>query len=80
MRETPTLLLRNNKGADKPAQPGSLISAFVIHYRKSKVARSDISLIIRSPFYLVGFNMIKPLVTLLVSVLCPFLVVPWVGM
>ena len=29
MRETLTLLHANNKGADQPAHPGSLISAFV---------------------------------------------------
>ena len=28
----------NNKGADQPAHPHSLISAFVIHYLESKVA------------------------------------------
>ena len=42
-QETQTLLLANNKGADQPAHPRSLISAFVIHYMKSKVTRSDIS-------------------------------------
>ena len=40
----PTLMLANNKGADQPAHPRSLISAFVIRYLKSKVTRSDISL------------------------------------
>ena len=30
------LLLANNKGADQPAHPRSLISAFVIHYQKVK--------------------------------------------
>ena len=43
MRETITLLLANNKGADQPAHTRSLISTFVIHYLKSNVTRSDIS-------------------------------------
>ena len=43
MRETLTLLLVNNKSADQPVHPRSLISAFVIHYLKSQVTRSDIS-------------------------------------
>ena len=42
-QETQTLLLANNKGADQPAHPRSLISAFVIHYMKNKVTRSGIS-------------------------------------
>ena len=36
----------NNKGADQPAHPGSLISVFVIHFLKSiisKLASSEIS-------------------------------------
>ena len=37
MRETLTLLLVSNKGADQPAHPHSLISAFVTPYLKSKV-------------------------------------------
>ena len=37
MRETLTLLLASNKGADQPAHPRSLISAFVTPYLKSKV-------------------------------------------
>ena len=36
MRETLNELLANNKGADQPAHPRSLISAFVIRYLKSK--------------------------------------------
>ena len=40
----PTLMLANNKGADQPAHPRSLVSAFVIRYLKSKVTRSDNSL------------------------------------
>ena len=59
-REKLTLLLRNNKGADQPAHQGSLISAFVILYLKSKVTRSDNS---QFSIFLVGFNMIKPLAT-----------------
>ena len=43
MQEILTLLLVNNKGADQPAHPGSLISALVIRYLKSKVTRSDVS-------------------------------------
>ena len=43
-RDTLALLLANNKGADQPAHPGSLLSAFVICYlNNSKVTRSDIS-------------------------------------
>ena len=38
----PDLLLANNKGTDLPAHPCSLISAFFIHYLKSKITRSDI--------------------------------------
>ena len=45
MQEPLTLMLANNKGADQPAHPCSLISAFVIRYLKSKVTRSDISLV-----------------------------------
>ena len=58
MRETLTLMLANNKFADQPAHPCSLISAFVIRYLKSKVTTcmSYISLF-------VGFSMIKPLAT-----------------
>ena len=33
-RETPILLHANNKGADQPARPRSLISAFAIRSRK----------------------------------------------
>ena len=33
----------NNKGADQPAHPHSLISAFIIRFLKSNVTRSDIS-------------------------------------
>ena len=40
----PTLMLANNKGADQPAHPRSLISAFVIRYLKSKVTWFDLSL------------------------------------
>ena len=36
-------LVANNKAADQPPHPRSLISDFVIHYLKSKVPRSDIS-------------------------------------
>ena len=36
-------MLANNKGADQPAHPRSLISAFIIRYLKSKVTRSDSS-------------------------------------
>ena len=36
-------LIAKNKGADQPAHPRSLISAFIIPYLKSKVTRSDIS-------------------------------------
>ena len=43
MRDTLTLLLANNKGADQPAHPRSLISAFVIRYLKSKGTMSGIS-------------------------------------
>ena len=43
MQETLTLLLVNNKGADQPAHPRSLISAIVIRFLKSKVTRSDVS-------------------------------------
>ena len=43
MQEILTFLLANNKGADQPARPRSLISAFVIRYISSKVTRSDIS-------------------------------------
>ena len=43
MRETLTVMLANNKGADQPAHPRSLISAFVIRYLKCKVSRSDFS-------------------------------------
>ena len=43
MGETRTLLLSNNKRADQPAHPHSLISAFVLRYLKSKLTRSDIS-------------------------------------
>ena len=57
--------LANNKDADQPAHPRRLISAFVIHYLKSKVTRSDMSQF--SNFVLVGFNMIKPLSTPLIS-------------
>ena len=39
----PVLLLANNKAADKPAHPHSLISGFVIRYLRGKVPRSDIS-------------------------------------
>ena len=58
MLEPLTLLLANNKGANQPAHELSLISTFVIPYLKSKVTRSDIS-----PFFYVGFNMIKSLAT-----------------
>ena len=43
MRETLTFLLANNTDTDQAAGPHSLISAFVIHFLKSKVTRSDIS-------------------------------------
>ena len=36
MGETLTLLLANNKCADQPAYPHSLISAFVIRYLKGR--------------------------------------------
>ena len=42
MRETLTLMLANNKGADQPVHLRSLISAFVIRHLNSKVSRSDI--------------------------------------
>ena len=42
----PDLLLANNNGADQPAHPCSLVSAFVIRYLKSEVTRSGISLIL----------------------------------
>ena len=42
MRETVTLLLANNKCADQPAHPRSLISAFIIRFLKNKVTGSDI--------------------------------------
>ena len=57
MRETLTLLLANNKGADQPVHPGSLISIFVYCYLKSKATKSDIS----SFSSFVGFNIIKTL-------------------
>ena len=59
MPETLTLLLANNKVTDHTAHPRRLISALIIRYQKSKVPRSDISLF--SSFFLVGFNMIRPL-------------------
>ena len=37
----------NNKGADQPAHPGRLISAFVIHFSEcivSKLAKGEISI------------------------------------
>ena len=40
----PDLVACSNKGADQPAHPHSLISAFVVPYLKSKVTRSDTSL------------------------------------
>ena len=43
MQEILTLLLANNKGADQPARPRSLISTFVIRNIQSKVTKSDIS-------------------------------------
>ena len=43
MRETVTLLLANNKGADQPAHSHSLINPFIIRYLKNKVTESDIS-------------------------------------
>ena len=51
-RETLELLLVNNKGADQPAHPRSLINAFVICYLKSKY-------LLILPF--VVFNMIMSL-------------------
>ena len=39
MQEILTLLLDNNKSADQPAHPHSLISAFIIPYLKNKVTR-----------------------------------------
>ena len=36
MRETLTSLLVNNKGADQPAHPHSLVSTFVIRYLKAR--------------------------------------------
>ena len=39
MREAQTLLLTNNKGADQPAHPHSLMGTFVICYLKSKVLK-----------------------------------------
>ena len=53
MYETLTLLLANNKGADQPAHPRRLISAFVIRFLKSEV-----TIILH---FLVGFNKIKSL-------------------
>ena len=61
MQETLILLLANNEGADQPAHPHSLISAFVIRYLKRLVTRSDISNC--SIIFGVGFNMIKHLDT-----------------
>ena len=44
IHEKPRLfLIANNKGADQPAHPRSLISAFIICYLKSEVTRSDVS-------------------------------------
>ena len=51
-RKTLTLLLANNKGADQPAHPCSLFSAFVICNLKSKVKILQM--------FFVGFNMMKP--------------------
>ena len=56
--------LANNKDADQPAHPRRLINAFIIHYLKSKVTRSDISQFFN--FVLMAFNMIKPLATPLI--------------
>ena len=43
-------LLANNKGADQPAHPRSLISAFIIRYLKSKVTIGHIHVSLNSPF------------------------------
>ena len=61
MQETLTLLLLNNKGADQPVHPGSLISALVISYLNSKV-----TIIL---LFFVGFDMIKPPATPLTNLL-----------
>ena len=63
-REKLTLMLANNKGADQPVHSCSLISTFVIHYLKHRVAGSDMS--ISSFSFFVGFNVIKPLATPLI--------------
>ena len=42
-RETLTFLIAKNKGADQPAHPRSLISAFIIRCLNSKETKSDIS-------------------------------------
>ena len=59
VREIQTLLLANNKGADQPAHPRSLVSAFVIHKMKGK----NLGQIPLISTFLVGFNMIKSLTT-----------------
>ena len=61
-RKTLTLLLANNKGADQPAHPCSLFSAFVICYLKSKVKILQM--------FLVGFIMMQPLATPLTAMSC----------
>ena len=61
--KTLTLLLAKNNGADQPANPRRLLSAFVIHYLKTR----SYMIYINSPF-LVGFNMIKSLATPLYSI------------
>ena len=64
MREPLTLLLANNKGADQPAHPRSLISGlcYLLSEKKSALVRYILILYFLYIFF-VGFNMIKPLAT-----------------
>ena len=52
MQETLSSVFENNKGADQPAHPRSLISAFVIRLSESIISRLATSEI--SIFYLVS--------------------------
>ena len=56
------LLHGNNKGADQPARLHSLISAFVIRYRKEKYQGQ---ILLNVSIFLVGLIMIKSLTTTL---------------
>ena len=67
-RQTLTVLLANNKGADEHAHLCSLINAFAIRYLKSELTTSDINFF----SFLMGFSMIKSLATPLQCLMFPY--------